>query len=137
MPYHPIDHTADVAIRVQADTLEGLFADAALGMFSMIREQPSVHGTGDRVIRVDAGDWEELMVAWLRELLYLWNAYQIGLCAISDLTVTAYALRAALRVDTFDPRTHHVINEIKAVTYHQLRVRSDTDGWSTRIVFDV
>jgi len=136
MPYQPIDHTADLAIRVRADSLDGLFADAAFGMFSLIVDPMPVRGTRKLAIRVDADDWEELMVAWLRELLYLWNAKQIGLCAITDMAVTPYAVHAAVRVDTVHPRSHHVLNEIKAVTYHQIEVLSDTGGWTARVVFD-
>ena len=137
MPYQSIDHTADLAIRVRADSLDGLFADAAFGMFSLIAEPMPNRGSRKLAIRVDADDWEELMVALLRELLYLWNAKQIGLCAIADMEITPYTVRAAIRVDTVNPRSHHVLNEIKAVTYHQIEVLSDTGGWAARVIFDV
>ena len=75
MSWKIVDHTADMGLEVRTDTLEGLFIEAARGLYFVC-----LHGgagmehleSGEREsIRVDGLDLEELMVSWLNELLFV------------------------------------------------------------------
>ena len=66
-----IDHTADVGVRVWGTTLPELFANAASAMFSIMAELAAVRGRFSEVVEVGSQNSEELLVEWLRELLYL------------------------------------------------------------------
>ncbi|NLE76562.1 MAG: archease, partial [Chloroflexi bacterium] len=64
-------HTADLALRLQAATLPGLFAAAARGMFSLMADLTPVQPRVKRALEVTGLDAEMLLVEWLNELLYL------------------------------------------------------------------
>jgi SHS2 domain-containing protein len=77
------------------------------------------------------------MVNWLRELLYLWNGKKKFIKKITLSFITEKELSALVTYDLFDPDIHEVKNEIKAVTYHQIKVEQMSGGWNARVIFDV
>ncbi|MFH1985126.1 MAG: archease [Pseudomonadota bacterium] len=136
MVFEQIDHTADVGLKIIADSAAALFSEAARGMFSLIVSGPASGVTETREIRIQADDWEGLLVAWLRELLYLWHSENRWFCQVVHATVTAHAVSATVKVDRFDPAIHVICSEIKAVTYHQIAVGTDGRQWTARVIFD-
>jgi SHS2 domain-containing protein len=137
MAFQEIDHTADVGLRITADSVAALFSEAARGMFSLIVAADRTGATETRDIRIEADDWAGLLVAWLRELLYLWHLEYKRYCEMVSWTVTDRAVVAAVRVDTVDPAVHDLLGEINAVTYHQIAVETDGAQWTARVIFDV
>ena len=53
------------------------------------------------------------------------------------LSMSEYALKARLFYEPYDPDRHAVLQEIKAVTYHQIRVAPVPEGWEARVIFDI
>ncbi len=137
MKYELIDHTADFGIRVFSADVQTLFADAARALSDVITEPGRVEGENNIDICVSGEDWPDLMVNWLREILYLWAGKQQLLKAVTILSLSEYSLRATLKTDTYDPERHIIKNEIKAVTYHQIQVHKAAEGWEAEIIFDV
>lgn len=136
--YRTIDHTADLGIEIAAASLAGLFETAAAAMFDQIVDPATVRGRAAGALEVTGADPADLMVNWLRELLYLWagEAKVVKAARVTGISETAVA--ASVRYDAFDARRHRVRREIKAVTYHQIRVaRRAGGGWSARVIFDV
>ncbi|MGF1505462.1 MAG: archease [Chloroflexi bacterium] len=133
MAWEEIAHTADVALRVQAANLAGLFEDAAAGMVSLIGGENSPDHPGDqRAFNLTAPDTETLLVDWLTEILVLVEDgfYVEG----TEVTVhTDTALEGTVRGRWGAEYSSH----IKAVTYNELVVEQSEDGFVTTIVFDV
>ena len=69
--YEIIDHTADFGIRFFGTDAADLFKNGAAVLTDLIAESDRLKSTHTLVIRVSGEDWEDLMVNWLRELLYL------------------------------------------------------------------
>ena len=88
-------------------------------------------------VSVEASDREALLVAWLNELVYLYEAKElIGAdCRIVSLTETS--LNAEVWGETLDRSRHVIVGHVKAVTYHQLHVGPTAKGWEARVVVDV
>jgi SHS2 domain-containing protein len=137
MQYKLIEHTADFGIHVFSDSEKQLFEDAALAMFEVIVEVQTPGECTDSVVSAIGNDRPELMVNWLRELLYLWAGQEKVLRSVSVGTLTPQTITARVALEPYDPDRHHVLNEIKAVTYHQIDVCRIKDHWETRIIFDV
>jgi len=137
MKYELIDHTADFGIRVFSADLQTLFADAACALYDVITELELVEGLNDIDICVSGDDLPDLMVNWLREVLYLWTGKQELVKTVKILSLSEYGLRATVKTDTYDPERHIIKNEIKAVTYHQIQVHETAEGWEAEIIFDV
>ena len=74
-----IDHTADVGIIAYGADMRQTFANAAKALFSIITELEDVEETLHRDIEVTATDQESLLVAWLNELIYLFDVDNIVL----------------------------------------------------------
>ena len=137
MKYELINHTADFGIRVFSADVQTLFADAARVLSDVITELELVEGLNDIDIRVTGEDWPDLMVNWLREVLYLWTGKQELVKTVKILSLSEYGLRATVKTDTYDPERHIIKNEIKAVTYHRIQVHESAEGWEAEIIFDV
>ena len=138
MKYRIIDHTADFGLQVFASDIETLFADAAHAMIDQIADINRLKGLNEYDVHVTGSDWPDLMVNWLREILYLWTGEEKLVKKTRILSLSEYELSAKVMYDTYEPNRHIIKNEIKAVTYHQIQVKSLPDGgWMSQIIFDV
>jgi SHS2 domain-containing protein len=82
---------------------------------------------------------EDLLVRWLTELLYLhesrsWVFSSFRLEGVDRRRMTA---RGSAAGEPVDPSRHRLLREVKAVTYHQIRLVRSRGLWRVRIVFDV
>ena len=135
--YNLIDHTADLGIHVFGSDEKELFSNAAMAMFDMITDIGTLEGSREHTVHVTGDDWPELMVNWLRELLYLWAGKEILLRRIDIISISEHDLKARAFADPYDTTRHTIKNEIKAVTYHQITVDRGPSGWEAKIIFDV
>jgi SHS2 domain-containing protein len=131
-----LDHAADVGILVTADSLPDLFDRAAAGMMALLRADaaPADGETIERDIALSADDPAELLVQWLRELLYLRQVHGLEYRDARIESLSGQRVCARVR-GTLDARPP--MREIKGVTYHALDVHRDADGWHARVIFDV
>ncbi|MCJ7772471.1 MAG: archease, partial [Desulfobacterales bacterium] len=128
--YNFIDHTADFGIEVTGEDQKTLFANAALAMFDVIANTSRLKGESEVDLRIQGSDRCDLMVNWLRELLYLWNGKEMLIKEVDILSISEKKLTAVLKYDRFNPDIHEIKNEIKAVTYHQIKVEQTQKGWT-------
>lgn len=135
--YRLIDHTADFGIHVFGADSKDLFVNAGLAMFDIITEIETLKSLDNHRLIITGADWSDLMVNWLRELLYLWACRNMLVKSIDILSISERHLDAAIIFDLYDPNHHEIENEIKAVTYHQIQVCSGPSGWEAKIIFDV
>ncbi len=137
MAYQLLDHTGDLGIRVWADDLEGLLCEAARALFDIITDIEQVEVHLEREADVEGGDREELMVAWLNELLYL---HEVEGLLFRDFAVTEISegrLKGVARGERFQEGRHVIKTSVKAVTYHQLEVKEEDGRWQAQMIFDV
>lgn len=137
MKYKLIEHTADLGIQVFGRDADDLFSNAALAMFDQIVDVKTLRGDEKLRIRVGGADWADLMVNWLRELLYFWTVKEQLVKTVDIVSLSQTKLSAVLTTDAFDPTRHSIKNEIKAVTYHQINVRQGAKGWEAQVIFDI
>ena len=138
MAYRIIDHPADFGLQVTAADLPALFAEAVHALFDVLVEvRIPAAATVSFPLEVVGDDWPDLMVNWLREVLYQWTGEERLIRSVEILSISEYALPARLFYEPYDPDRHAVLEEIKAVTYHQIRVAPSPAGWEARVVFDI
>lgn len=130
--YEEIEHTADWSLRVWAPDLPGLLEQAARGMLALCGIQLAAGKRIQRQITVEAGDAEGLLVNFLAELLHILDqealAFDVYLLTISENTAVANLGGAAVNERK---------KEIKAVTYHNLKIQKSSGRFEAVIVFDV
>lgn len=136
--YRLTDHTADLGMEIFGENPADLFANAARALFAeLLPGLGSVPPCHVHHIEVTGADQADLMVNWLRELLYLFNGEGQVLSHLEIRELTETGLRAEVGTGDFLPERHEVGQEIKAVTYHQIQVAPEGDGWRALVVFDV
>jgi SHS2 domain-containing protein len=134
--YELMDHTADLGIHVFGDNAKSLFQNAAMALMDQLVERVDLLAREKRRITIPGNDWPDLMVNWLREILYLWVGEELFAQSIQIESITEKRLTAHLWVDPFSPERHKLISEIKAVTYHQAQVFDAGNRWEAKIIFD-
>jgi SHS2 domain-containing protein len=137
MGHELVDHTADVGIRVWADDVKGLFEEAARALFNVITDLTKVEAHLKQEIVVRGSDLEELLVAWLNELLYLHEVEYLLFCDFSITEINEGSVTGVANGEEFDEGRHSIKTEVKAVTYHQLKVKEHGEHWQAQVIFDI
>ncbi len=137
MNYTYIDHTADFGVHVTGTTLADLFSNAAEALFDQLVDRADLREADSRRVRITGEDRPDLMVNWLRELLYLWAGEDLLIKRVAIDKISGSELTATLFYEPYDPERHEIKEEIKAVTYYGIRVDKTAEGWEAEIIFDV
>lgn len=134
----PLEHAEDVGIQVSAATLEQLYERCAWGMFYELTDLGSVCPKVTREIEIRATGYESLLVEWLSELNYIHTVEHYLFCSFEVNTINENFLRVTVSGEKYNPSRHLIQNEIKAVTYHLLKVKAClTGGCRAEVLFDV
>jgi len=132
-----VEHTADTGIVAYGADMREAFANAAYGMFSLMADLKQVREETSRYVEAEAGDRESLVVSWLNELLYLFDAERIIFRRFDILELTHTRLKADAYGEEVDASRHELKGGVKAATYHTLKVSEDRGRWKVRVIFDV
>lgn len=137
MKYKTIDHTADIGIEVFGSDLSDLFENAAYALYDLLTDTGNPLSLSETSITVTGQDWPDLMVNWLRELLYLFTGKDMLVKSTKIIFLSQFSITANIKYEDFTPGCHIIKNDIKAVTYHQIKVEPEGSKWKSRIIFDV
>jgi len=135
--YRVFDHTADLGVEIYGKTVKELFANAAFAVFDILTDLNRVRAIEEKKITVEGEGWEDLLINYLREVLYFFNGEGILLKKFSIMEIDPQHLEGLVSGERFDSSKHRIHTEIKAVTYHQVTVRETPDGWVGRVICDV
>jgi len=135
--YEIIPHTADIGVKAYGATLQELFNNTAYAMFDIIADLDGLTGSVTQSVEVNAPNTEELLVAWLGELLYHFYTKQViffdfQIEELSETRVKAQALGRHI-----GENRNRLKTEIKAVTYHELKIEKKDGAYAATIIFDV
>lgn len=132
-----LNHTADIGLQAYGRTLKEAFENTALGMFSLITDLDKV-AEGDCLdVKVEAEDRETLLVEWLNELIYLFEVQEVLLKKFDIVDWDEeHHLTALVCGEKIDLERHPIKIQVKACTYHLLKVSKD-DLWVAQVIFDV
>jgi SHS2 domain-containing protein len=137
--YRILPHTADGKFQAFGATLEEAFGNAALAMASLMWDWPSVEPKVRHFIHVTGVDREQLLVKFLGEVLYLFETRQFLLGRVDGVRIRpqfeGFGLEAVLAGEPVAER-HELFGDIKAVTYHDLKIE-ECDGFTVQVVVDM
>jgi protein archease len=135
--YRQFTHTADVAYRIQGDSLAEIYVNAAHALVATMTDRRCLRIRETRHIEVDAPDREALLVAWLNYLLYLYDVDGFLGRFFEILELSEERLQARARGEKFDPEHHVGKTAVKAATYHHLEIIPRNQGWQATVIFDL
>lgn len=130
--FEEIQHTADWALKVWAQDFSDLLEQAARGMNHLMGVVIDPSQPAEIEFSLTAGDQESLLVGFLNRILYAVELDSIGVDSF-DLLVDEFQIQAHLE----GGKVVELQKMIKAVTFHNLAIRSSQSGLETTIVFDV
>jgi SHS2 domain-containing protein len=138
-----VEHTADIGLRVWGSGFGDILEQAAAGLAQLLVEPSGVHAREERAVAIDCVDMEEGLVSLLQEILYLYEIGRFVPLDASMTTATHVRIQGVVRGESFSTARHRTLLDVKAVTYHDLRIERvalpDGKGerWSATIIFDI
>jgi SHS2 domain-containing protein len=136
--YRVFDHTADVGCEVYGRSRKELLSHAVEAMFDILIDQPAETAKWqEKTVAITGGDWEDLLINFLRESLYLFNGegWIVRHCSIDQLNSKKMIVR--FQGEPYNRKEHSLKTEIKAVTYSGLSIKKSKSGWRAKVIFDV
>ncbi|MFC1570774.1 archease [Candidatus Omnitrophota bacterium] len=132
--YEQIPHTADLAARIYGKDMPELFKNAAYAMFDIMSDLEGAERDHEERLEVEATDAESLLISWLNEALYLSYVKQLVFTEFKIISLDETRLTAVLKGSSAESR---VTTEIKAATYHDLKITETEEGYEVTVVFDI
>jgi len=135
-----IDHTADIGIVAYGKTKREVFINAAKGMFEIIAgENRDLKENFYDKIKLEAKSLEDLLIAWLNELLYISEVKLVILNKFKIKELSDGQIKAEVGGTKINHLSVRIKREVKAVTYHRLEVKKDEESglWSAQVIFDI
>jgi SHS2 domain-containing protein len=133
-----IEHTADIGVVAYGASLKQAFANAARGMFSIITDLDKVVEVLHRDIELTESDQETLLVAWLNELVYIFDVEHILFKRFEITELDETRLKARGYGEKVDSARHELKMGIKATTYHILRIdKIANNSYRVQVLFDI
>ena len=135
-----IDHTADIAFHLEADSLEELFI-ASADAFKISVTDFNCRETSDSIeIELTGNSKEELLVNFLNEINFYLSTKKWLCCGIDSIKIFIDENYLELSAELSGIKLNSEIElkqEIKSVTYHQMKIEQRNNFYNTRVVFDI
>ena len=131
------EHTADIGIEAWGPGLEALFEEAADALTEAVLNVDTVEEGETLSVAAEGDEPEELLVAWLEEVLFAFEGQGFATARSRVDSLTDSRVEGTLFGEPFNPTRHAVSAAVKAVTYHDLRIERHNGQHRVRIVLDV
>jgi protein archease len=132
-----LEHTADIGFRARGRTKEELYIQAALALESIAAVLDDVEPRFQYPIAVTGEDDDALMVNWLSEVLYYLDGKRVVMSRFRIDELTSHSIRGQGSGEPWDPGRHIPNVVVKGVTYHQLNIARDAQGWCAEVYLDI
>lgn len=130
--YEILDHPSDVRVRAFGNTKEELFLNAMEGMNAVLKPDLLKKTTNRRVV-VNSYDLNALLVDFLSEVLYL---SQVNKEIYTDVVFDKFSDKE-LEGELKGNKVESFNEDIKAVTYHNLKIEKKRNGFQAVILLDI
>lgn len=135
--YTIIEHTADLGVFIYGKDLKELFSNSVFTLMDLLVRFESNTLRNELSISLSAQDRSDLIIRLLGEVLYLFYGDSLVTTGIEIESLQCQLLEATLSVCPLEGLDYEIVNEIKAVTYHQAEVLDVGDHWRARVFFDL
>ena len=141
MPYKELPHTADIRIKVYAESLSQLFSEGILALYDIIFGQiPTCKGIRKDSFSISAYDMDILFHDLLDEVLYLTIVKKRKICQFQlkiDEKIDEQNKTITVNYSYRRIKEGEIKKEVKAITYHNLHIRKKGNFYETEVIMDV
>jgi SHS2 domain-containing protein len=135
--WETFEHEADVGLVIRGHDGPELFAQAGLALFDLVCDLEQVEARDRYPLAGEADAVEPLLVDWLNDLVYLFQARGVVCRSFAFPVWSEKAYAAEAFGEPVDPQRHAPRDLVKAATYHGLSVAEVQDGLEARVILDV
>lgn len=136
--YRRLDHTGDLGLEIHGETREALLQNAAWALTDTLVEAATILPHETRRFEIRADSPEALFVAFLQEWLFECDARGRVFGEFTVCLLGPQHLECTARGEALDRIRHGFKTEVKAVTYHRLKLWRESDGlWWARVILDL
>lgn len=132
--------TADIGIDVMAKSLEEAFISSAHATMNLVTDVDKIESVKTENVKLVSEDLYALLYDWITEVIMLMNCdffianeYELNIQKDRD----NYKLKAALYGDTYDTTKYNYKTEVKAITYHLMRIEQDEEDYHVKFIVDI
>lgn len=132
-----LEHPSDLGIRAYGNSLEDVFRNVVFGFMSIVAGTSKIDHRENRRIEISAANREQLLVRWLTEILFLYDAEKFLTAQIQFEYLNTEELQAVVSGELFDSSKHEFKLDVKAVTYHHLKIEEQQGHWIASVYLDI
>jgi len=135
--YRLTTRQSELAVRVTGNSQADLFANSAFALFDVMTDVEKIEIKEQLPLEVEGTDRDDLLVNWMRELLYLYqgSGYMLKEFRVKDVNDTK--VKAEVCGEKIDPDRHEIRREISAVAYNQGRMQKTGNQWTAQLIFEI
>ncbi len=137
MGYRVVDTTADIGVEAWGKDLKELFEETARGLLSLMADTEKVRVKEQIEWETEGIDAEDTLISMLNDIIYLHETKRMVFKDVQVKEIDEKRVRFALKGERIDPERHTLNTEVKAATYHNIRIERKEDGFKTRVIFDL
>lgn len=135
--YRLMTRQSELAVKVVGNSQAELFANSAFALFDVMTDLEKIEVKERLPLEVEGADRDDLMVNWMRELLYLYQGSGYLLKDFQIREVKDTLVKADVCGEKIDPDRHDIKKEVTAVAYHQSRMEKTGNQWTAQLIFEV
>jgi SHS2 domain-containing protein len=138
--YKFIDHTADIAVKLEGSSLEEMFNAGAEAWLVSVLEKNNMKADDLLDMDILANSKEELLVSFLNELNFLLSTKKWLCLSIHSIKIFEDSQGCEVSAELNGVKVKKNLQlkqEIKSVTYHQMAIVKKRNIYTTRVVFDI
>ena len=135
--YRLTTRQSELAVKVTGGSQADLFANSAFALFDVMSDVEKIEIKERMPLEVEGADRDDLLVNWMRELLYLYQRSGFLLKEFVIREVKDTSVKAEVCGEKIDPDRHEIKQEIAAVAYHQSRMTKTGNQWTAQLIFEV
>ena len=135
--YRITTHQNELAVRIVGNSQADLFANSGFALFDVMSDIDKIEATERLSLEVEGSDRDDVMVNWIRELLYLYQGggYLLKEFKINEVNDTS--VKAEVAGEKIDPDRHEIKQEIAAVAFHKSRMQKTGNRWIAQVIFEI
>lgn len=134
--YEIIEHTADIGIKVSGNSIPEIFDKAINATADLLSGGIEAKSRIKKILTLEEEDIGTVLVSVLEEIIYLFES-QLFLPAECFVRIDNNKYEIILKGSIVKAQEIKNGTEIKAVTYHQLRIEKTGDKYQAIVIFDV
>lgn len=135
--YIYLEHTADVKFQAFGKTVAEAFSNAIKATFNLLIEPKLVRPEITYKIMTAAHDLEALLFDTISESIFLFDAKEFVLAKVEKIELNLKEEPSLLAVLKGDKASNYNVRPVvKAVTYNEMFVKEEKEGWTIQVVLD-